>query len=56
MGFLRMLFSFILSDDDNSYFDDDDDDYYLSEPSVDLTGDSLDGGDIYVEPDYIIND
>ncbi len=53
MDFLRAIFSFLLSDDDSVYFDEDKD-YYFSEPCVDLTGDSLDGGDPYYEPDYII--
>jgi hypothetical protein len=55
LNFLKVIFGWLIPDDKIYDYDDENEDYYLSKPSQDLTGDSLDGGDIYDEPDYVIN-
>ena len=57
MDFLRAIFGIFLpyNDEDEIDFEVIDDDYYLSESYTKLTGDSLDGGDVYKEPDYAVN-
>ena len=56
MNFLRAIFGIFLpnNNSDEIGFGDIDEDYYLSEPDKNMTGDSLDGGDVYNEPDYVI--
>jgi len=57
MDLLRAILNMFLpyKDENEVDFEVIDDDYYLSEAYTKLTGDSLDGGDVYKEPDYAVN-
>ncbi len=56
MNFLEVVLNvlFPMLDSDEIDFGDVEENYYLLEPEQNMTGDSLDGGDIYNEPDYVI--
>ena len=58
MDFFKEIFVFIFGEDDEEEadFGDYDENYYLSKPNKKLSGDSLDGGEVYEEPDYVLND
>ena len=54
-GIIKFLSDFFTADEEhyNANFDIVDDEFYLREPSVNLKGDSIDGGELYFEADYI---